>query len=144
MNTILQFCPLTPFLIKELNVFPDKKIILQVSCLIPVEEPGNEMCRHFPHLVPADWSPVSDRLHVVYNVISAAWDDSARHVSLHTEDPDVHLVPGDCLQHAHLRPLNVEAEVVDGGVAHGQQGRVERETLQPGGVLSRLWHQSCK
>ena len=143
MNTILQFCPLTPFLIKELNVFPDKKIILQVSCLIPVEEPGNEMCRHFPHVVPADWSPVSDRLHVVYYVISAAWEDSARHVCLHTEDPDVHQVPGDGPQDSQLRPLNVQAEVMDGGVVQGQQHGVEGETLHLEGVLGWLRHQTC-
>ena len=43
----------------------------------------------------------------------------------------VHLVPGDGLQDGILGPLNVQAEVVDGGVAEGQEDGVEGQALQP-------------
>ena len=86
--------------------------------------------------------PVSDRLHELYDVVPRAREDLPSHVGLHADDPDVHLVPGNGLQHSHLRPLDIETEVVDCRVTQGQQEGVERDALDPSRVVRRLGNQS--
>ena len=48
---------------------------------------------------------------------------------LHADGADVHLVPGQRLQHLQLPALGVETEEVHRGVAQGQQEAVEGQAL---------------
>ena len=53
-------------------------------------------------------------------------------VHLYVKDLDVHFVEWNCPQDCKLRALDVEAEVVHGGVAQGQEDGVQGEALSMG------------
>ena len=73
---------------------------------------------------------VSLGLHVVNDLLPRAGHHHTGQVSLHADHLDVDKVPGDGLEDLVLRPLYVQNEPVDGGVAHGQQQGVEWDALQ--------------
>ena len=90
---------------------------------------------------------VPDRLEVGDDVGPGAGVELARQVGLHTQAPDVNILPRKALlssvskilsfpaftkahlQDGQLGALDIQTEVVDGGVAQGQQQGVERQAL---------------
>ena len=73
---------------------------------------------------------ISLGLHVVDDLLPGAGHDEAGQVCLHADHLDVDQVPGDGLEHLVLRPLYVQYEPVDCGIVHGQQQRVQGDTLK--------------
>ena len=58
------------------------------------------------------------------------WENLSCNVQLNTQHLYIHLVPRDGLQHQVLSPLDIQAEIVNGGIAQGQQQAVDREALE--------------
>ena len=73
---------------------------------------------------------ISLGLHVLDDLLPAARHHHPCQVGLHADHLDVDLVPGDGLEDLELRPLDVEDEPVNCGVAQGQEESVERNTLE--------------
>ena len=69
-------------------------------------------------------------LHEADDLLPRAGHHDTGQVRLHADHLDVDEVPGDGLEDLVLRPLYVQNEPVDGGVAHGQQQGVEWDALQ--------------
>ena len=69
-------------------------------------------------------------LHVLDDLLPATWHHQPGQVGLHADHLDVDLVPGDGLEDLVLRPLDVEDEPVNCGVAQSQEESVERNTLE--------------
>ena len=73
---------------------------------------------------------ISLGLHVLDDLLPAAWHHHPCQVGLHTDHLDIDLVPRDGLQDLILRPLDVEDEPVNCGVTQSQEESVERNTLE--------------
>ena len=69
-------------------------------------------------------------LHVLNDLLPAAWHHHPGHVGLDADHLDVNTVPWYGLEDLVLRPLYVQYEPVDCGIVHGQQQGVQGDTLQ--------------
>ena len=103
----------------KLNILPDKEIVFGAHDLPALLEPRVSL----HHVV------VAHGVHVLDQLVPRAGEEPAAEVGLHTQSLDIHLVPRQGLQNWELGTLNVQAEVVDRGVAQGQQHGVHWEAL---------------
>ena len=85
----------------NVNIIPDKQIIFLRVSVTPLHQ------------------TVAHTLHQLDDVLPGAGEHQPRQVSLHADHPDVQQLPGQRLQHSQLSSLNVQTEVVDGGVVQG-------------------------